>query len=755
MFSLFKRLNPAFRQFQSPEEFNKHFAVEARKRNCQEFMSYVMQEYHAFDIFEPNALRAFWERLYRYQEGRTCYQLVCESFDENFQASEPHRIVQQIWAVSHLDTFHYKPTEARTRMPNASTDGLVAPNFGYSMPDSVTYLDWIKTPIARASGDIIVDAFHYAVNLGCNLNEDGFMTRFIQHLECYDENYSRIKNLSDKHLHDDLMIVMQTYLLENVLKQTFVSGKGKTIPGTLLKAAGSKSQLLQLANSAITGFREFANNMLALRPDGLEQLDADRFRGFVLGIGFNGKLFNSPEHSESGENEIWLSFSDSGRKPGGTLLLTFAIYIAKQHNRELAALVESNIIMHRDFARYKQIIKNHLNIRIKNLYEVPDVEWDAGMLSYISKEREKFEGWMSQLEQDIEFPNLASDLQAWIYEVSNWYSLPHDVTVSIAPEMLSEEYHAQELARELLFDALNGRAFSVEHPSYMSMLFLHWKEELLQEAAHYPELANAIQHTNRLDELPIEFLSPVKKLIDELIHRVHPKLIEQWNIDRYGIQQLFENFIAKQKKMTESKYENALTAVKKLARQQQNNPQAAGKIKPQLQKARETLEIGKKLLANLARFPAELSIEDYKAFRNSFFKGRSVYQCVEPSFSKVLGHDRFFSVYISKGAESPITEIVQNISRAFQLGNFISQDVIAPCNKNCRHHALGHLYVGDALGYQSADQLDHMRVTHNCGNVPDRLMTFERYKTMGPKLTQRLAESSQLPKQHTFGKPAI
>jgi len=40
------------------------------------------------------------------------------------------------------------------------------------MPDSQSYQGWIRDPIVRACGDIIMDAFHHIVGLGCSLKMD-------------------------------------------------------------------------------------------------------------------------------------------------------------------------------------------------------------------------------------------------------------------------------------------------------------------------------------------------------------------------------------------------------------------------------------------------------------------------------------------------------------------------------------------------------------------------------------------------------
>lgn len=117
---------------------------------------------------------------------------------------------------------------------------------------------------------------------------------------------------------------------------------------------------------------------------------------------------------------------------------------------------------------------------------------------------------------------------------------------------------------------------------------------------------------------------------------------------------------------------------------------------------------------------AQLTREQYEQFRAYFFQKRDVSQCVEPLFAKVLGHDRFFSVFISnKPAISPLQN---QVGSRLQLGNRVPYDVITPCDKNCQHHALGHLYVGDMLCHQSVDHLDHIRQIHGLEGVNDRFM---------------------------------
>ena len=68
--------------------------------------------------------------------------------------------------------------------------------------------------------------------------------------------------------------------------------------------------------------------------------------------------------------------------------------------------------------------------------------------------------------------------------------------------MPPEEHIVQYVARSLLFDALIGRPFSREHPELMSLLFLHWKEELLKQTEGNSEMVPAIQAADKIEAIP-------------------------------------------------------------------------------------------------------------------------------------------------------------------------------------------------------------------------------------------------------------
>ena len=137
--------------------------------------------------------------------------------------SPVHKLVQQIWAVSQLDTIHKKPKEARSRMPAESVDGAYAPNFGYRMKDSTAYKAWITNPLARASGDVIMDAYHSMVSFSRELNTDLFLKRFKKYLSY--KKKDRYERASHPHKYDRYMIAFERYLLERIFHKSIIPGQ--------------------------------------------------------------------------------------------------------------------------------------------------------------------------------------------------------------------------------------------------------------------------------------------------------------------------------------------------------------------------------------------------------------------------------------------------------------------------------------------------------------------------------------------------
>ena len=384
----------------------------------------------------------------------------------------------------------------------------------------------------------------------------------------------------------------------------------------------------------------------------------------------------------------------------------------------------------------------------KDTYFLSDLSRDSYSLQYINNERAKYEKFMSQMELDLPFKNLDPKFQSWIKQTSNWYKIPslnscvislRKEDLKIAPEMPQEEYTVQYAARNILFDALVGRSFSHEHAHLVPFLYAHWKEELLKEVSEDNKLL--IQTTPKFENLLAEHQNQIVSFLDQIIVRIHSELCGTWQpviVEKFQDFRIIKEPTDKNEKLkkdlkniktkinSETKklrqLEQAQNPVSGMLEQTQTSLEEMNKKKQKIEEKIQEIEI---VINQLPHTPAELNKEIYEEFRTHFFDGREVEECVEPLFARVLGHDRFFPVYISKKVNK--TNIIDLDTSPLQLGNRISNDVIAPCNKRCRHHALGHLYAGDMLCYQSADHRDTVRKTHNLDGVPDRIMTFQHF----------------------------
>lgn len=677
IFSLLKRMKPDLAHMKNMSEVIPHLEKQWDSEKRKEFESYILEKYRKTNLSEPNLLRSFWQMVESQQYGKVCYKIVCESYEEQHKGSLLHQTVKQIWLTSQLDTMNEHPKEARSRMPEKSFDGIPASNFGYAMGRSAAYQRWLENPLARASGDIIMDAYHSIVDFGRLLVIDVFLERLKKHLSIRNEA-DGIAFFSKPHEYDNFLIPFELYLLEHVFDIPFVSDGKKTIPSELIKVAGG--DLFKQASYHLNELRKFSQRMFALRPTSNKSKGWEESSGLVFGIGFNGALFDSPSRSNAEDNEICLAFSRSGQTAGGYLLLSLISDTARSRPKNLPFNLSNDV-----YNKYKSLICHHILKEIENAHYIPGPHWDARMRAYIEQEQAKFKSFKVQLDSEAPYENLMPEFKEWIRQTSNWYYIPHNVKVQTPDEMPFEEHRAQYAAQHLLFDALIGIPFSKAYPYLMSHLFLHWKEEILQKIDEKNHAA--IENSNNLDELSKPLRGKVLQILDNLVRQVHPELISVWD------SKILKQFAA-------------------------------------------YMNIDEKFATIDAI--AKLSPKTYYEFRREFFKNCKASQCVEPVFARVLGHDRFFPVFISnKPAMAPIKigKMKTHHSPRLQLGNRIPQDVIAPCNNRCQYHALGHLYTGDMLSYQSADHLDYMRRTHGLGNVPDQFMSFsdmQQYFTVIP-----------------------
>ena len=282
--------------------------------------------------------------------------------------------------------------------------------------------------------------------------------------------------------------------------------------------------------------------------------------------------------------------------------------------------------------------------------------------------------FMDQLDKDLTYNEISGDFRGWLSETANWYFIPHQhIKVHIPQEMSVKEHKAQCAARHLLFDAIIGIDFVQHYTNLIPLMFAHWKNEII-EAMESQEAKTAMRNAHQLSTLSEELQILALAELNILANRVHGELKSVWSI------QIIEKF--------------------------------------EQWKTLQNADVTMNSIATL--LPAE-----YTRFRDTFFKRSDISQCIEPIFAKVLGHDRFFPVFLCPRPPVAPIKTAQEPPQDLLLGNSIPQYVIAPCDIRCQYHALGHLYTGDMLSYQSADHLDAMRIAHGLGNLPDQLMSFD------------------------------
>ena len=108
---------------------------------------------------ENNFLRSFSEILYRKSWNKDFYDILCTSFEESYKSNTTYQKAQHITTLGLLDSISSEPVEAKSCMPSLTAQGLQTRNFGYDMQQSISYKQWLKQPLPRLFGDIIIDAF--------------------------------------------------------------------------------------------------------------------------------------------------------------------------------------------------------------------------------------------------------------------------------------------------------------------------------------------------------------------------------------------------------------------------------------------------------------------------------------------------------------------------------------------------------------------------------------------------------------------
>lgn len=739
-----KIMDPSLADLSDQTMLEQHIKEKSKKRDFAQLVKLLKGITTQDDLMEENFLRSFSEHLHRENLGKAFYKMACESFTN---PTKENKRVRQMWALSLLDTINRHPLEARSRMPARSFDGQTAPNFGYLMSRSASYEDWIrKSPITLATADIIIDSFDYVTAWGKNLHDsdiEEFLDLFEFNLTFPYEDQAALKEFYKKNgervdkffrsSYSKLMGYFERYLLRRHFNISLK--EDANIIEALKKLADDQNVCLRdIARQHLKNFIQFCIDT----PQINNNPKSDR-RGFVFGIGFNGPLFNAPNYFRWEKNELFLAFSESRRMEDGYyLFLCFLEFFAREPNTEFISQIKINDI---NFLRYKPLILNHL----KNLVELYT---DVDTRSESFQQHKKFEEFYLEIEHSSSLNNLNPQLFAWMEDISNWYRLPvtkgsYYVPIKIAKELSKEEKILQEYTRQLLLDAVVKRPFAEKSLFLSPVLFLHWKKRLLKRAATEEELAKTIKNAKSFKQISAgEAKQKVLNELDFFVGDLNDDIRSHWlksiQIALNADLDKKETAIKKQRDIREKEIEKIrreicglekqLTIKEKKKPDESNPPNIIpyykqisenySKIRDRYYRIRDIyLEI-KNLyveLANASYIVEDLSApEKYKTFSVKFFEDRDVGQCIEPLFSKVLGHDRFFPIHVcNKPAESG--KVI--------LGHLNGgRNFIDPCTPRCQHHVLGHLYVGDMCSNQTANQLDINRRIHKLGSVPNRLI---------------------------------
>lgn len=708
MSSLFRRMALSENTAGGIDDLLREQEEEEQRRRYTEFAGWVLA-YAREDSFEPVPLRNFWEGLVRNRYGPIFYRVVCEGV-EGPAADLVHQRARQIWQLSLIDTIHENPKESKSRMPDRARDGRFAPNFGYVMGQSESYAHWSANPFALTYGDIIMDRFSDVVEFGNSLNIGTFLGRLNMEL-------MRDRSLFlDPDPYDHFLIPFELYLLEKVFHSPFVCGEDRTIPGELVRVADEHGvNILETASNSLREFQAFSRNMSVLLQGAGT---ADSRGGLVFGIGFSGPLFGEQHKHENETNKIFVSFSESGRTRGGQTFIRFLMEEAF-HPRRYPFSSETIRKLVDGFERYKCLMRQHIEREIKEDDKLLETPRERSFRDYIAERNRLHTAFLSQLKEGRSFKDLDESFQSWIRDSSNWYRLPRSIEVKAPDEMPLEEYEAQHSARELLFDALNRYCFSQaeKYSSVIPLLFLHWKDEVAEILSDQEEVAESVRVASNLEALPEDMQITVLEALDNLVIRVHPELERTLQPD---IDRIFADFMKPAREPIDAEISGLQGSIRGLHKKLRGLSKARTDVSVQkeateneLARVNEALTRAELEIQALPQRPRDLPASTYEAFKAKFFENREVYRCMEPLFARVLGSDHFFAVYIAnEAARGPL----------LHLGNEMSFTVIAPCDKRCQHHALGHLYVGDLLTPLSVDSLDLDRRTHGLEGVPDRFM---------------------------------
>lgn len=730
MIADFREIMPDLPHIDTPEDLIKYWKEKSHVPTKQEFAQFLLSVHEvANNLFEQDYLRAIEAQLIYMQRSELFYEFVYESENPKFAGSEPHKIAKSLWLLLQFDLIKDSPRVARSRMPAASVDGSDARNFGYRMDLSTSYTDWIRYPLVRACGDVIMDSFQAVVDFGKGLDIDLFASRIVDKVfhssQLQDEEAIRRNDQYDVRL-----ISFLFFLLKNTFATKFVSGKQDVVT-ELARVAATEENLHAKTTEVLTSFQTFSLRMNQLRPGTSSTTDV---KPFVFGFGFNGDLFGAPRHSLHNENEIWFDFSEAIRRdPGCKTFSHFLIDFSGTLNQQWVE--EIDLGDPKDYyQRYKQLIKRQVSLQLK---------WWKTIEEY----KILYEGFLSQLElDDLPFDRLDKKLQDWISNLKNWYFLPitnpytdfaNKTKIKLADPLPNIEHGAQHLTREFLLSIRCRRNIISDYPALVPYLYLYFRREICEKLAESEqELRKNIDKIIKFADFNDANKQRIKDIITEIMDQFnpHPEIRAIWTEEeiRAKYQEFLDNFARKQEKARNDHDAERDTECKNLSKGI-SNPKLPPDKRVSLEARLEQERAKRFLPETLPATPGELSLEKYHDFKEFFFKNLGVGQCVEPSFARVLGHDKFFPIFISRTlGDITISDPLSVSPKQLTLGNRFPQSVIPPCDQRCQHHVTAHLLVGDLLRRQSVDRLNAQRSTHGIVTALPRIATptFKRGSTL-------------------------
>ena len=150
-----------------------------------------------------------------------------------------------------------------------------------NMQKSQVYKSWIENSLARASGDMIVDALNSAVDFGALLNIEAFLKLLLNDLDMdgklgrkefselikndnpkwQDHKYFSIYEEMNNHEYNSFIQLFERFLLEKIFKMPFIRSSNKTISEELKKIALERRILIKRkAKESLNALMKFSQH---------------------------------------------------------------------------------------------------------------------------------------------------------------------------------------------------------------------------------------------------------------------------------------------------------------------------------------------------------------------------------------------------------------------------------------------------------------------------------------------------------------